>query len=402
MKALILPLALATLNLFFTETGDGQLLKKIKDRVSQKAEEKIDKKEPEKTEQPEKADTPETPGTTEQPEKAESTATPAPAPSFKTYQNYDFVPGDKVLFEDNFKEDQDGEFPAHWELKDGQGIMNKINGEPAFFLTDGNYVRVFPRMKTASYLTDPFTIEFDYYFVPDAYGILTMLRYNDPSAGSEQEDIVSVNSSEASISGDQLSFSKPLPEALAGENFVNKWHHIAIAYKNRQVKVYVDQYRALVVPDAKHAFEKMQFAGIADETHPLILNNVRIAAGGGMNMIGKKFTESKLVTHGINFDYNKATIKPESMGTLNMVVNIMKENPGIKFEIGGYTDSDGDDQYNLRLSDQRAAAVLKQLVSMGVDASRLTSKGYGEANPISDNTSSEGKANNRRVEFVKK
>jgi outer membrane protein OmpA-like peptidoglycan-associated protein len=79
----------------------------------------------------------------------------------------------------------------------------------------------------------------------------------------------------------------------------------------------------------------------------------------------------------------------------------MKDNPDIKFEIGGYTDSDGDDAYNMTLSQQRADAVKTQLTSMGIDASRLTTKGYGETKPISDNKTPEGKANNRRVEFVK-
>ena len=77
-------------------------------------------------------------------------------PSLKAYQNFDFVPGDKILFEDHFTDDQDGEFPSHWELKKGQAQLNKANGELAFFLTEGNYVEVYPRMKTDKYLTDPF------------------------------------------------------------------------------------------------------------------------------------------------------------------------------------------------------------------------------------------------------
>src|SRR5665647_3953105 len=86
------------------------------------------------------------------------------SPSLKDYHNYDFVPGDKILFEDNFVGDQDGEFPSHWELKGGQAVLNKApTGEEALFLTDGNYVVVSPRMKTQNYLTDPFTIEYDFF-----------------------------------------------------------------------------------------------------------------------------------------------------------------------------------------------------------------------------------------------
>src|SRR6476620_4115843 len=104
-----------------------------------------------------------------------------------------------------------------------------------------------------------------------------------------------------------------------------------------------------------------------------------------MNMIGKKFTETKFVTHGINFDVDKATIKPESMGTLNMIVQILKDNPEIKFEIDGHTDNSGTPTHNLSLSQQRATAVKDQLVKLGVDAARLSTKGFGDTKPIGDN-----------------
>ena len=120
-----------------------------------------------------------------------------------------------------------------------------------------------------------------------------------------------------------------------------------------------------------------------------------------MNMIGKKFTASKIVTHGITFDVDKADIKPQSMGTLNMIVRIMKNNPELKFEIDGYTDNTGDSKHNVILSLQRAKAVDDELISLGIDASRLTAKGFGDAEPIASNDTPEGRANNRRVEFVK-
>src|ERR1019366_8279411 len=90
----------------------------------------------------------------------------------KTYQNYDFIPGEKILFEDHFTDDQDGEFPAHWGLESGQGVINKVLGAPAIVLTQGNYSKVFPRMKAKTYLTDPFTIECDYYIASTGGGDL--------------------------------------------------------------------------------------------------------------------------------------------------------------------------------------------------------------------------------------
>ena len=89
------------------------------------------------------------------------------------------------------------------------------------------------------------------------------------------------------------------------------------------------------------------------------------------------------------------------MGTLNMIVQIMKDNPDLKFDVEGFTDNSGNPAHNLTLSEQRAAAVKAQLVLMGVSGSRLTTKGFGDTKPLSDNNTAEGKANNRRVEFVK-
>src|SRR6185437_11424193 len=141
--------------------------------------------------------------------------------------------------------------------------------------------------------------------------------------------------------------------------------------------------------------------GIGDAEHPIVFRNFRLAQGGNMNMIGQKFTDAKIVTHGINFDVDKATLRPESMGTLNMIVAILKNNPDVKFEIDGHTDNSGDPAHNLQLSQERADAVKAQLVTMGIDASRLTTKGFGSTVPIADNSTPEGRANNRRVEFVR-
>jgi len=82
-------------------------------------------------------------------------------------------------------------------------------------------------------------------------------------------------------------------------------------------------------------------------------------------------------------------------------VKILQNNPDLKFEVDGHTDNSGNAQHNMELSQQRADAVKKQLVSMGIDASRLTTKGFGDTKPISTNDTPDGKSNNRRVEFVR-
>lgn len=320
---------------------------------------------------------------------------PQTIPTLKAYSNYDFVPGEQVVFEDPFTEDQDGEFPSHWKLEKGQAIINKINGEQAFFLTEGNYVRVYPRMKKEDgYLPDNFTVEFDFYATPGAYtpGLLFSTATGDSRYlffGKEVSSGYFPKDFSGSYPGDQ-------------DKFEGKWHHAAMIKKGNTIKCYEDQYRVLVIPDCEDCkLSKLAVGGIGGQETPIVFNNFRIAEGGNMNMIGQKFTDAKIITHGINFDVDKATIKPESMGTLNMIVNIMKNNPDVKFEVDGHTDNSGNAPHNLQLSQQRADAVRTQLITLGVDASRLTTKGYGDTKPISDNSTLEGKANNRRVEFVK-
>ena len=329
-------------------------------------------------------------------------------PSIKSYQNYDFVPGDTVLFADDFSEDQDGEFPAHWNLTSGQGVVNEVTGQPAFCLTEGNYFNISPRMKKASYLTDPFTIEFDTYCDEnnsEQGSPILYLTYTDKDGNSE-DGAVQFNKGDLEGRGDVSldnfpnNLSADLPEALRN-SYPNSWHHIAVIYKNNQLKCYIDQYRVLTVPSLNCIPTAFGFEGFGNQAHPVVINNVRLAKGGKMNMVGKKFTEAKIVAHGINFDIDKSTIRPESMGTLNMIDKVLKNNPDLKFEIDGHTDNTGDAAHNLTLSQQRADAVKNQLVKMGIEGSRLTAKGFGDTKPISDNDTPEGKANNRRVEFVK-
>ena len=198
----------------------------------------------------------------------------------------------------------------------------------------------------------------------------------------------------------QVDFAENYPDG-SDASFRKKWHHAALAYKNGQIKCYVDQYRVLVIPQCSFVPQEIAMGGIASKENPLVFTNVRIASGGNMNMLNKILTDGKFITHAIIFDVNKSVIKPESMGFLNSLARFLKENSSIKLEIDGHTDSDGDDASNQKLSEARAESVRQQLVLMGIDASRLTTRGFGESKPIGDNTSPEGKANNRRVEFVK-
>lgn len=323
-------------------------------------------------------------------------------PSTKTYQNYDFVPGDYIVFEDNFADDASGEFPSHWNLLSGQALINTFNGEKVFALTEGNYVSVIPLLERHDYLnTDVFTIEFDFYTQPGAYNQVG-LRLWDPN-DREQSDNMGDEENAVWFGYESKALNLAGSYPKGEEDFSNNtWHHAAMARKGTQLKVYLDQYRVLTVPVFNAKTYALNIVGIGDQDRPIILRNIRIAQGGNFNDIQRLVTETRIITHGILFDVDKADIKPQSMGTLNQICQLMKDHPDFNYEIGGHTDNTGTAEHNMELSQQRAEAVKKQLVSMGIDAGRLTTKGYGDTQPIQDNATGEGHANNRRVEFVKR
>jgi OmpA-OmpF porin, OOP family len=105
---------------------------------------------------------------------------------------------------------------------------------------------------------------------------------------------------------------------------------------------------------------------------------------------------------GANFDFNKATLKPEGKKILDGAVKTMKDNPTMKVTIEGHTDSVGSDSYNQKLSERRAESAKDYLVSGGISAGRISTVGYGETKPVASNATEEGRAENRRVDLMPK
>jgi OmpA-OmpF porin, OOP family len=103
----------------------------------------------------------------------------------------------------------------------------------------------------------------------------------------------------------------------------------------------------------------------------------------------------------INFDFDKADIRPESQPIIDEVVKLLRDNPGLSLTVEGHTDNVGTPDYNRRLSDERATSVVAALTAQGIEARRLRAAGFGQERPIADNGTDEGRARNRRVELVK-
>jgi outer membrane protein OmpA-like peptidoglycan-associated protein len=109
----------------------------------------------------------------------------------------------------------------------------------------------------------------------------------------------------------------------------------------------------------------------------------------------------KVPVYGLNFDFDKATLRADSEAALNNILEVLTTYPDLRVELAGHTDNVGKADYNVKLSDARVNTVRGWLVGKGVKADRLTAKGYGAAQPVADNDSPEGRAKNRRVELRK-
>jgi OOP family OmpA-OmpF porin len=400
---LILPVILCLLiaNPAYTQID---LLKKVKKKTDQKTDEAVDseldklfgKKKKDKSATPEDATVQPAEMETEVPA-TETEATAKTVAEEKsgvlTWAKYDFVPGDKVIFEDDLIGEENGEFPSRWDLAAGVAEVAEVDGENVIFLRGGG-PSIVPYLKNSNedYLPDVFTIEFDIYF---GYSYATMYLYDrkNQENPSGDQDYMTVGYNYLELSQSRSMYPADLKQ--------ERWAHIAVAYTNGKFKAYLDDTRLINIPRLDiNPTGITLYSYHAKDEYPFYIKNVRIAEGG-VKYYDRVLEDGKIIANGIRFDVGKATLKPESMGIINEVVDLMKEHPELKFSVEGHTDSDGDDALNMELSDKRAKSVKATMINMGIDADRLESKGLGESMPITDNSSPEGKANNRRVEFVK-
>ncbi|SDW15212.1 OmpA family protein [Lutibacter oricola] len=317
-----------------------------------------------------------------------------------SWSRFDFVPGDTVLFEDgpNINEDN-GEFPSRWDIVKGNCEIVNVNGENVIAFPKGGTIIPYLKNSKNDYLPEVFTIELDAWFYTDTnqrdFYISFYDKKNQRHDNSNYKS-VRVNSFSASFDNSY--------QVIPKVNTNGMWRHVSIAYTKGKLKVYLDETRLINIPhmEGNPTGITIEFNGYsADKPDQLqYIKNVSIAKGG-VKYYDRVLSEGKIIVNGIKFDVNKATLKPESMGPINKIYQLMQKNTDINFSVEGHTDSDGSDEANMTLSKARGKSVMNKLIEMGISANRLKSNGFGESKPIDNNSTPEGKANNRRVEFVK-
>lgn len=332
-------------------------------------------------------------------------------PTLQSYSRYDFVPGDKILFYEDFSQDAIGDFPALWTSNSGGEVKTvNIAGGNWFHLNGEDAVYCYMREIA---FTDNFIVEFD--IIPDKdyqYGTTLTLYQDNPEDPKELNDDLYPGMSGLRIrlkneGWETLGYSdsKDWLEGKASLNPVRKEksNHVIIWIQKRRVRIYHEGQKVLDSPTNIYAgtrFNRFLFTGWDSYSMPYITNlKISTASPDTRN---KLITEGKLVSYGIYFDVNKADVKAESYSSLNEIAKVLQENAGVRVKIVGHTDSDGDDLKNLDLSRRRGEAVKSSLAKeFGIDPSRMESDGAGESEPVAANDIPVNKALNRRVEFVK-
>lgn len=331
-------------------------------------------------------------------------AAPAPAsdqPNLAAVK-IDFVPGEKTIFYDDFSDMAQDEPPPHWKIRNGK-----------MELRTGSGIRQLTAVCPAgiSMNSDPFTLpanftmEIEAAFASGSPDIHFFAWPKGVDGGETPTWRISISAREVSADG-------PKGEKIGGQQLkpaaVDRPIKVALWVQDGRARLYVDGERIAdvnqmtVPPNAKpadHWTVRERCDRPADGW--IGLRSVRLAesAPDFSTMISSK---GRYVSHGIHFETNSDRLLPDSAPVMKAVARALEKNPNLKLSIEGYTDSTGSAQSNQELSQRRAEAVRSVLVSQfGVDAARLTAKGFGPAKPIGSNDTADGRAQNRRVEFVK-
>ena len=338
----------------------------------------------------------------------------------------DFKRGSVVMFQDDVTAEQVGEFPSKWDLFQGTVETKTLGGVKAINLTDNAQIQPFIKEKGA-YLPEEFTIEYDFYYWPtssvpgnDGIGLndmkmilaVTKDRSEFPGEGFDSGDLTAFVLKHGVCDTQEHSYTfNGNKNGSFDYAFKKGWNHVALSFNKRALKLYFNDKRVVNLPRVNQP-TWLCFQVPFDNKNMTFIRNVVIAKGAvalydrneqSMTAVEKAIAETgKFVTNNILFKTGKADLLPESMAEIQKVADYMKKNPTARFEVQGHTDNQGSDKINDPLSQQRAESVVKALESLGVDAFNLRAVGKGSHEPVADNKTEAGRAQNRRVEFIKK
>lgn len=328
------------------------------------------------------------------------------------YSKFDFVPGDKVIFFDDFANDYVGDFPSKWNTNgSGEIVTVGENSQKWLEIKPGFSVFYMPEMTD---LPEEYTIEFDLLAtgLDNQTGSTAVLK----TILSDEKGFKLGNYAYA-----QMSFCQYAPVGLwvrnDGQGIMNEISadireavrnrpHISIAVNKQRFRLWVNEKKVIDIPkliskENRPVGLKFELSLFREGKERLFITNLKVAEGG-LDLRRKLISEGKVSTNAILFESGSATLQPQSMGVIRQISQVLQQESGMNLNIVGHTDADGDDATNLALSKRRAEAVKNTLVSVyGIDESRLQTEGRGETEPVADNSTTDGKAQNRRVEFIK-
>ena len=315
-------------------------------------------------------------------------AAPAGAPGKGAWANYDFKPGDRILYADDFTNDEVGDFPRRMEFKSGALEIVEWNG--ARWLRANSSSKFL--LQTEEVLPSRFTLEFDY-VNPSGEVWISFGENENHRVEIGGQGTVTVYNATSGVTADGRY------EAGGDESKVRR---VRLLADGKYMKVYLDDKRIVNVPNADLGRStKILFNTDARVDRPTLFTNFRLAAGG-KKLYDAIAAEGRVATQGIYFDTGSDRIRGESSATLKEIGAMLTEHPDLKLTIEGHTDNVGAAAANQTLSQKRAEAVRQFLIANhGIDESRLIAKGLGASKPAAPNTTPEGKQTNRRVELVR-
>ncbi len=398
--------------LFATLYVSGQILdrlgKKIENKVKQRVDRKTDKTINQGLDKAENAIDANTKRKKEQTTVVGTSTTEG----FNSSGAFDFIAGEKVLFYDNFEVDAKGDFPAKWNTN-GSGEIVNINGLQGKWLKIPDNTLSFP--ENNGILPENATIEFDLYYPagttrpPVTFGFTEVKNPAKETIKHKKIFYFLIPPTVANNIGysNSLYSGREITQAWPANKMAGKLIHVSISLNKQRIRLYMNENKLFDLPRAfEPASLRNNFHFRSAELLPkpkegFYISNLRIAEAG-IDIRSQLLKNGRYSTTGIYFNSGSAIIKPESYGVLKEIADVLKESLALKINIVGHTDSDGGDGLNIKLSKERADAVSNYLQkTYGIEGARLQSDGKGAAQPVGSNQTAEGKAQNRRVEFIR-